>query len=320
VIATARPGADRAEPASDQVRFGVYLPQVGVTYPQLLERARGVEDAGLDSVWLFDHLFFDGPPAPVLEAWTTATALLGATSALQVGHLVLCANFRHPVVLGKMVNTLAAIAPGRFVLGLGSGSTEFEHRLAGLPWGTFAERTDRLEDVLAVVTAMVRGAPTEFPNAPVAAVPPPVLIGGRSRRTLDLVARYADWWNCPTYALAELPQLIGQLGEACRAVGRDPASVRISTEAVLALVPRAGDVAEARTQAHRRFGGSMWGLQDELIGTPDDVLPHLHDALALGVRHFVFFLHDRATRATLDLLADEVVAPLRATVSAWSPS
>ena len=303
-------------PAStgEQLEFGIYLAQSGFTYPQLLERAHWIEAAGLDSLWLFDHLFFDGPPAPVLEAWTTATALLSSTTSLRVGHLVLCANFRHPILLGKMVNTLATIAPERFVLGLGSGSTPFEHRLAGLPWGSFAERTDRLEATLDVVTRMLRGGPTEFPNAPVPPVPPPVVIGGRGRRTIDLAARYADWWNCPTYALAELPQLIETVSDACRAIDRRPDSLLLSAEAVLALAPRADDVPAARALAERRFGGSMWGLRDELIGTPDDVLPWLHDAVALGVRQFVFFLHDRVTPATLDLLAREVIAPLRATV------
>jgi alkanesulfonate monooxygenase SsuD/methylene tetrahydromethanopterin reductase-like flavin-dependent oxidoreductase (luciferase family) len=297
-----------------RLEFGIYLPQVGFTYPQLLERARWVEDAGLDSVWLFDHLFFDGPPAPVLEAWTTATALLAGTASVHVGHLVLCANFRHPVVLGKMATTLAAIAPGRLVIGLGSGSTQYEHELAGLPWGSFAERNDRLEETLSVVTRMVRGEPTEFPNAPVPDIAPPVVIGGRGRKTLELAARYADWWNCPTYALGELPTLIESLTDACRSIGRDPASLRISTEAVLALVPRPEDVPAAHALAQRRFGGPMWGLADGLIGTPEDVLPPLRVAVALGVRHFIFFLHDRVTRETLDLLAREVVAPLRADV------
>jgi alkanesulfonate monooxygenase SsuD/methylene tetrahydromethanopterin reductase-like flavin-dependent oxidoreductase (luciferase family) len=309
-------------PARQQegLEFGIYLPQLGFTYDELLDRARWVEDAGLDSLWLFDHLFFDGPPAPVLEAWTTATALLCGTTSVRVGHLVLCANFRHPVVLGKMVNTLATIAPERVLLGLGSGSTPFEHGLAGLPWGSFAERTDRLEQTLAVVGPMVRGETTGFPNAPVPAVAPPVVIGGRGKRTVDLAARYADWWNCPTYALAELPTLIDSVAGACQAVGRNPASLLISTEAVLALVPRAQDVPAARALAERRFGGPTWGLTDGLIGTPDDVLPRLQAAMTLGVRHFVFFLHDRVTRATLDLLATEVIAPLRAAQSERSRS
>jgi alkanesulfonate monooxygenase SsuD/methylene tetrahydromethanopterin reductase-like flavin-dependent oxidoreductase (luciferase family) len=307
--------------AAQRLEFGIYLPQVGFDYPQLLQRARWVEELDFDSLWLFDHLFFDGPPAPVFEAWTTATALLSQTTSLRVGHLVLCANFRHPVLLGKMVNTLQAIAPDRFVLGLGSGSTEGEHRMTGLPWGSFGERTQRLAETLEIVTRMTRGLSTRFdgeiytvdeiPNLP-RPQPPPVVIGGRGERTLDLVARYADWWNCPTYALGELDALTEILAAACQRVGRDPATVRISTESVLALVPRERDVPDALALAERRFGGPMWGLHDAgLVGTPETVLARLQDAIDLGVRSFVFFLHDRVSQETLKLLADEVVAPLR---------
>jgi alkanesulfonate monooxygenase SsuD/methylene tetrahydromethanopterin reductase-like flavin-dependent oxidoreductase (luciferase family) len=237
---------------------------------------------------------------------------LSGTDALRVGHLVLCANFRNPILLGKMVTTLAAIAPGRFILGLGSGSTRFEHEVAGLPWGSFDERSQRLAETLDIVCRMTRGATVgDVAHAPHPATPPPVMVGGKGRRTLDLVARYADWWNCPTYALRELPTLLDDLASACAAVGRDPAGVGISTESVLALVPHERDVPDARALAQRRFAGPMWGLRDGFVGTPDSVVPQLHAAIELGVRQFVFFLHDRVTRATLDLLANEVVAPLR---------
>ncbi len=308
-------------PTSDRLEFGIYLPQVGFDYPQLLERARWAEELGFDSVWLFDHLFFDGLEAPVFEAWTTATALLSHTSSLHVGHLVLCANFRHPVLLGKMVATVQAIHPGRFHLGLGSGSSEPEHRLTGLPWGTFTERTQRLAETLEIVTGMLSGGPTrhrgtsyaigEFPNLPRVGRPP-VLVGGRGERTLDLVARYADVWNCPTYALGELPRLIDSLADACAAVGRDPREVRVSTESVLVLVPRAADVADAVKVAERRYGAAMWGLHDSgHIGTPEQVVANLQAAVDLGVRSFVFFLHDRASRGTLELLANEVIGAVR---------
>jgi alkanesulfonate monooxygenase SsuD/methylene tetrahydromethanopterin reductase-like flavin-dependent oxidoreductase (luciferase family) len=303
------------------LEFGIYLPQVGFDYPQLLERAQWVEELGFDSLWLFDHLFFDGPAAPVFEAWTTATALLSQTTSLRVGHLVLCANFRHPVLLGKMVNTLQAIVPGRFVLGLGSGSTEPEHRLTGLPWGTFGERTQRLAETLEIVTRMTRGLSTRFegeiytvdeiPNLP-RPQPPPVVIGGKGARTLDLVARYADWWNCPTYALGELETLTENLHAACQRAGRDPATVGISTESVLALVEHEREVPDALALAERRFGGPMWGLHDSgFVGTPETVQARLQAAVDRGVRSFVFFLHDRVRRETLQLLADEVIAPLR---------
>jgi alkanesulfonate monooxygenase SsuD/methylene tetrahydromethanopterin reductase-like flavin-dependent oxidoreductase (luciferase family) len=247
--------------------------------------------------------------------------LLSQTRTLRLGHLVLCANFRHPVLLGKMASTLDAISDGRLLLGLGSGSVEDEHRRAGFPWGTFADRTERFEETLDIVTRMLAGERVSFdgvhyavndvPNIPAPSQRPPVIVGGGGARTLELVAKYADWWNCPTYSLAELETKIGLLHGACARVGRDPATIRLSTESVLALAPSEREVAEVAARAERRFGGAGWGLHaSEHIGTPESVVRRLREAVGMGVTFFVFFLHDRASRATLELLATEVVPHL----------
>src|SRR5438046_8310428 len=112
------------------------LPQLGFSYADLLTRARLSEELGFDSFWCFDHLY--GPAVPNLDAfegWTLATALLAQTTKLRVGHMVLCATFRHPVLLGKMATTLDAISDGRLNIGIGRGSYEREHDEAAIPWG-----------------------------------------------------------------------------------------------------------------------------------------------------------------------------------------
>ncbi len=297
------------------VEVGIYLPQVGFTYDEMLERARWVEEFGFHSLWLFDHLYFEGMDLPTFEGWTLATSLLAQTTTLRIGHLVLCANFRQPVLLGKMASTLDAISGGRFVLGVGSGSVEDEHRRGGFPWGSFGERTERLEATLDTVTQMFAGE-HGVPNNPLPSPRPPIVVGGGGARTLELVARYADWWNCPTYSLSELDAKIAMLGEACTAVGRDPATIRLSTESVLALAPSPSEVDEVARLAERRFGADAWGLHaSEHIGTPDTVVRRLRALVDKGVTFFVFFLHDRVSRATLKLLAEEVVPQLRSGVS-----
>ena len=139
---------------------------------------------------------------------------------------------------------------------------------------------------------------------------PPIHVGGAGeRRTLPLVARHADVWNCPTYALAELPWKLDVLRAECARLGRDPASLRVTEEAVLALVPRADQVEEARALALRRFAGPGWGVEaGGWCGTPDAILRRVEERARLGVTGFVFFLHDRATPETIRLLAREVVA------------
>jgi len=112
--------------------IGVYLPQMGFTYDQILHRAQRCDQLGIDSLWLYDHLYGPGAPDyPSMEAWTLATALLSRTERIQVGHMVLCNQFRHPVVLAKMATTLDQISAGRLRLGIGSGSIEDEHDRMG---------------------------------------------------------------------------------------------------------------------------------------------------------------------------------------------
>jgi alkanesulfonate monooxygenase SsuD/methylene tetrahydromethanopterin reductase-like flavin-dependent oxidoreductase (luciferase family) len=261
-------------------------------------------------LWLFDHLYFEGMDLPTLEGWTLATSLLAQTTTLRVGHLVLCANFRHPVLLGKMASSLDAISGGRLLLGIGSGSVQDEHVRGGFPWGSFSERADRLEQTLDAVTRMFDGT-HDVPSNPRPADRPPIIVGGGGARTLELVARYADWWNCPTYSLAELDAKIALLHDACARIGRDPATIRLSTESVLALAASEAEVPQVTALAERRFGADAWGLHaTEHIGTPDVVVRRLRELVDKGVTFFVFFLHDRVSRATLQLLADEVVPQL----------
>lgn len=312
-------------PTDDAIRVGIYVPQVQLAYDDLLDRARRCDALGFDSFWLFDHLYGAMlPDRPAFEGWTLATALLAGTEHLRVGHMVLCATFRHPALLGKMATTLDVISGGRLNLGVGSGSVEQEHREAGIPWGTFAERSEILEETLEIVTRMFAGPRTTFtgrhfavrdlPNvpAPVQQPRPPIYVGGVGEtRTLPLVARFADVWNVPTYALDRLAVKSAALDGLCRDAGRDPTTIRRSLEAVMVVAPDDDAVAEAMTTAERRFGGPGFGLQaGGYVGTPARVADRILEHRALGFTEFVFFLHDRATPATLELIAGEVLPRL----------
>ena len=314
-----------APAAGDAIRVGIYVPQLAFDYDALVERARACDALGFDSFWLFDHLYGAlMPDLPAFEGWTLATALLTETERLRVGHMVLCATFRHPALLGKMATTLDVISGGRLNLGIGSGSVEREHLEAGIPWRTFAERSEILEETLEIVTRMFAGPRTTYegrhfqvhdlPNvpAPVQQPRPPIYVGGvGARRTLPLVARFADVWNVPTYALDRLAPASAALDAACAQVGRDPAAIRRSLEAVMVVAPDAAAVDDARVGAERRFGGAGFGLEaGGYIGTPAQVADRILGHRDLGFTEFVFFLHDRATPATLELIAGEVLPRL----------
>ena len=305
--------------------IGVYLPQMGFTYEQVLHRTLRCEQLGIDSVWLYDHLYAPGmPDYPSLEAWTLATALLSRTERIQIGHMVLCNQFRHPAVLAKMATTLDQISAGRLQLGIGSGSIEDEHSRLGLDWGTFAERSERLGETLQILHQAFANEVIDFtgrhftvkdmPIKPGAVQQPrpPIVVGGVGEKyTLPLVARYADVWNVPTYALGELEHKISVLRSICDEVGRDPSTIVLSIEAVMALAADDASLPAVRQLAEKRFGIPAFGLEEGgLIGTPPAIVDRLHELQELGFGQIVLFTHDRGSDETLDLLASEVIARL----------
>jgi len=305
-----------------QVEFGIYIPQLAFTYDDVLTRARLAEQLGFHSVWLYDHLYGPGLPAvPSLEGWTLASFLLAQTERLRLGHLVLCNNFRNPALLGKMATTLDVCSNGRFEFGLGSGSVEEEHHQAGLPWGSFAERSSRLGEALQIITDMFANERTTFsgqhfevrdvPNIPppVQFPRPPVHVGGMGpRHTLPLVARYADVWNIPVYGLADWEEKQVVLESECAKIGRDPTEIRRSHEAVLVLGEDDDAVAEGRARAERRYPGPSWGLDaGGYVGTPSAVIDRIAAAAERGITFFIFFTHDRADPRSLELFAEKVL-------------
>lgn len=302
---------------------GIYLPQVAMDYPAMLGKARDCERLGFSCLWLYDHLFTPRlPDQPAFEGWTLATALLAHTSTLHVGHMVLCANFRSPALLGRMVSTVQVISEGRFRLGLGTGSYAEEHELGGLPWGSLDERTIRLRDTLEVLSRMATPGPTTYtgptvrvrnlPNLPLPAVTPPIHLGGIGPRvTLPLVARFADVWNVPTYGLARRQEAAAAVDRLCEREDRDPATLRRSLQLVVAVAATEPELARARAVAERRYGDPSFGLREGgLVGTPDQVADRLSRYVDEGWTEFALILHDRAAPETLELLSAEVLPHL----------
>jgi alkanesulfonate monooxygenase SsuD/methylene tetrahydromethanopterin reductase-like flavin-dependent oxidoreductase (luciferase family) len=305
--------------------IGVYLPQMGFSFDDMLHRTRRCEDLGIDSLWLYDHLYGPGmPDYPSMEAWTLATALLARTERIRIGHMVLCNQFRHPVTLAKMATTLDQISRGRLALGIGSGSIDDEHHRAGLEWGTFAERSARLGETLEILHQAFSGERINFSGkhftvsdmpikpGPVQTPGPPIVVGGVGEKfTLPLVARYADVWNVPTYALGDIGHKISVLRSICEDIGRDPQTIVLSIEAVMALAPDDASLPKVRSLAEKRFGVPGFGLHEAgLIGTPPAVVDRLGELIAMGFGQIVLFTHDRCSDETLEVLSSEVIARL----------
>lgn len=201
--------------------------------------AGGAEGAGFASFWLMDHFFQIpgwGRPErdPMLEAYTALGFIAARTSRISLGALVSGAVYRPPSVLVKAATTLDVLSGGRAYLGVGAGWFEAEAKGLGLPFPPRRERFAILEDTVRLARAswadgarafegrtLRAEAPYQVP-APLARPRLPILVAGRgARRTLGIVARYADAWNVIA-APREGPQFLAQLRERCRAVGRDP--------------------------------------------------------------------------------------------------
>jgi len=238
------------------VRLGVLL-VAETPWPQLLGLARHAEATGWDSIWYSDHFM---PPAgdlsaPIGEAWTTLAGLAAVVPRVRLGHLVGCNTYRHPSLVAKMAATLDRLSGGRFVLGLGAGWQENEHRAYGIPFYTTAERHHRLAEACQVIRSLLANPRTTFAgryyqlqDAPLEPKPLqnplPILIGaGGEKLGLRIAARYADLWN--TGGLPdEIERKLAILDRHCAEVGRDPQAIQRTAFALIALKEE-GSQAEA---------------------------------------------------------------------------
>jgi F420-dependent oxidoreductase-like protein len=248
-------------------KFGVQLPYFsGFDPADLFEHVAGLtvaaEDAGFDSVWVMDHFFqlpsMGGPDQPMLEAYTLLGALAARTQRVQLGTLVTGVTYRNPGILAKIVTTLDVISRGRAILGIGAAWYDVEHQGLGVEYPAAGLRLDMLEEAVQVCRAMFTGDDVSFSGAhyqldharnlprPVQPGGPKIMIGGGGeKRTLRLVARYADQCNL-TGDAATLAHKISVLRGHCAEVGRDPGEVEVTWMTPLILTTSDQNTAEVR--------------------------------------------------------------------------
>jgi F420-dependent oxidoreductase-like protein len=209
----------------------------------LASAARTAEQAGAAWFTMADHFFqMDNlwpAESPMLEVYTSLAYLAGQTERIKLVVLVNGVMYRYPGLLAKTATTLDVLSRGRAVFGLGAAWYEREHIGLGVPYPPTAERFERLEETLQICKQMWSSnngpydsehyhlAETLCVPQPVQRPNPPILIGGTGeRKTLRLVAQYADSWNGAFETLEEAAHKVDVLSRHCEALGRDPAEIQ----------------------------------------------------------------------------------------------
>jgi alkanesulfonate monooxygenase SsuD/methylene tetrahydromethanopterin reductase-like flavin-dependent oxidoreductase (luciferase family) len=238
------------------LRVGIQLPEVerDVRWPEYLAMARSAEAAGVDSIWLGDHLLYRGDDRPERapwEAWTLLSALAAATERVTLGPLVACTAFHPPGLIAKMAATIDEVSGGRFVLGLGAGWNEAEFAAFGLPYdrrvSRFAESFEVIHRLLAGERVTLGGRFHQTDD--LVLLPPParrvpIMIGSNGPRMLGIALPHADAWNTwyDGYgnSVEGFAALNARISEAARGAGRAPDQIMRSA-CVLVTVGGAGE-------------------------------------------------------------------------------
>lgn len=270
-------------------------------FANVRDRALAAEEGGMSSVWLMDHFWqlppLGGPDAPILEAYTTLGALAAVTSKVQLGTLVTGVTYRNPALLAKIITTLDVISQGRAILGIGAAWYDVEHVGLGFDFPTVRERMDRLEEAVQICRAMFTENAPSFSGAhyriegaknlprPIQSRIPIMIGGGGEKRTLRLVAQYADQCNI-TGDVEMIKHKIGVIRKHCADAGRDPSEIAITRMSTLIRTSSADETKSTMDMLVQVAGPEA--AANFNVGEDDQILSQLETLAAAGVDTFIF--------------------------------
>jgi alkanesulfonate monooxygenase SsuD/methylene tetrahydromethanopterin reductase-like flavin-dependent oxidoreductase (luciferase family) len=289
-----------------EILLGATLPQFTEDPGPFVEGAQRAEDSGLDSVWVFDHIWplTGGRRRSILEAWTALAYVAAETKRIHIGTLVTRSSLRHPALLAKMIATVAEIAPGRLTVAIGSGdeANRAENESYGIPYFSGDARVPQLRSTVEVVTRYLTQGPVEvtdrfvqidaLPPSPRPPERPMVWIGGRGDDVLEVAAEHADGWNgwggTPRRFRQDASNLVELAG------GR---AIEISWAGQVVLGRDRGEAVERLGDRDpRRF----------VVGGPGEVAAALSSFVEAGARHLICTFPRPSLPGTYESLATEV--------------
>lgn len=289
-------------------RFGLQIPNftLGVPDDQLFDKvvelATTAEDSGFASVWVMDH-FYQLPPLgggdqPMLEAYTLLGALAASTTTAQLGTLVTGVTYRNPAMLAKIITTLDIISKGRAILGIGAAWHDIEHEGYGFDFPSVKERMDRLEEAVQICRAMFKDDHATFEGRyysikdartlprPIQSGGPKIMIGGGGeKRTLKLVAQYADQCNV-TGDADMIRHKIKVIHDHCAAVGRDPSEIEITRMATMVLTSSPEQTKQTLDFLTGALGADAVGTVN--VGEEQQIVDQVAELLEAGVDELIF--------------------------------
>jgi len=290
-------------------RLGYQIPNF--TYPgvensdifaNVVSQAKAAEAAGFDRVFVMDHFYqlpgIGAPEEPMFECYSVLSALAQHTEKVRLSALVTGNTYRHPTLLAKTVTALDHISGGRATLGIGCGWFELEHDSLGYEFGTFTDRFEKLEEALQIIGPMLKGEAvsldgkhyqvTDAVNSPAPISDIPIMIGGNGeKKTLRMVAQYANESNLATGPIEELPRKLDVLAAHCERLGRDRSEIKVTKLQMVFVAPT---MEEAEADMAEMAAAKGWGpevsdmVKDFLIyGDADTVGERLTAAMATGI-------------------------------------
>jgi F420-dependent oxidoreductase-like protein len=291
----------------------------GAETVETLRRLVGrVEDCGFDSFWVMDHFHqirnVGEPQEPMLESWTTQSLVAGLTTKIKLGTLVTGIVYRHPSVLAKVGATLDVLSKGRLYMGIGAAWNVDEATAYGIPFPPLKERMQRLEEAVQIIKKMWTEDRTTFDGKfyqirdaycnpkPIQKPHPPIMIGGSGeRRTLKIVAKYAD--ACNLFGSAEtVKRKLAILREHCQSVGRDYDSIVKSKLSKVVIDEDGERIAEAlKNVPEERRRESL------ISGTPEEVRRQVEAFEDAGIEYLIVNLEPQRESQALELFAQKVM-------------
>ena len=297
--------------------------QENMTWERFLGLAKTVEELGFGSFFRSDHLTALGgaKDRQSLALWPSLSVLASQTKRIRFGPMVCSMTFRHPAILAKMAASVSELSDGRLDLGLGAGWYQEEHEMFGIDFPPYGTRLKMLDEGAQVIRLLFATEPANFngefyqlTNA--MTYPKPknlaIIMGGKGKKTLEVVARNADEWNCSYVGVEAFKDKSRHLDINCEAIGRDPLTLRRSLM-IPYVVARNGSELQKRIHAHRLMFSDLpgdltaWHHAGFIGGIPQQVIDQLKEFELAGVKRFMLQHNNLDDIDSLTLLAEEVL-------------